>query len=171
MTDYKMKKIISKRGEGAIGMSFGWIFSLILVGVFIFTAIFGIKFFINMSGSSTISMFYEDLQSRIDEAYRSSSADFEFSVNLPGITKICFANSTAKVTGDKEAFYIIERYSANSNVFLFPSGKAHNKPYKTLNRLNISATTERENPLCFDVAGGGKIRIVKGIYDRDVIIK
>jgi hypothetical protein len=168
-----MRKLnLNKRGDGAVGMSFGWIFSLILILFFIFTAIYGIKSFLNMASCSKVGMFYDDLQSKIDEAYRSSSSDFEMDVSISGIKQLCFANLTEKITGPSGAYEELSIYTVYAaNTFILPSQKACDMPYKTIKHLNISKTTQVKNPLCFDISDGGKIRIIKGYYDKGVTIK
>jgi len=167
-----MRSILNKRGDGAIGMSFGWLFSLILIIFFIFTAIYGIRAFLNMQSCSKVGMFYDSLQDKIDEAYRSSSSDFEMDVKIPGISMICFANLSEKITGSSQAYEELTIYEVyKANTFLLPTKKACDMPYKTISHLNISKTTLSKNPLCFDISDGGKIRIFKGYYDKSVTIK
>lgn len=163
---------INKKAEGAIGMSFGWLFSLILIIFFIFTAIYGIRAFLNMASCSKVGTFYGSLQDKIDEAYRSSSSDFEMDVNIPGVDMICFANLSEKITGSLDVYEEIEKYEIyGANTFLLPTGKACDMPYNTIKHLNISKTTLSKNPLCFDISDGGKIRIAKGYYEKAVTIK
>jgi len=167
-----MRSILNKKAEGAIGMSFGWMFSLILIIFFIFTAIYGIKAFLNMASCTKVGSFYETLQDKVDEAYRSSSSDFEMDVNIPGINMICFANLSEEITGPLYAYEEIEKYEVyGANTFLLPTQKACDMPYKTIKHLNISKTILSKNPLCFDLSEEGKIRIVKGYYDKAVTIK
>jgi hypothetical protein len=167
-----MRKLLNKRGEGAIGMSFGWLFSLLLIVFFIFAAIYGIKAFLNMASCSKVGTFYESLQDKVDEAYRSSSSDFQMDVNIPGINMICFANLSEEITGSLEAYEEIEKYEIyGANTFLLPTQKSCDMPYKTIKHLNISKTTLSKNPLCFDISDEGKLRIIKGYYDKSITIK
>ncbi|MEI7718376.1 MAG: hypothetical protein WCI72_00795 [archaeon] len=167
-----MRSILNKKGDGAIGMSFGWIFSLILILFFIFTAIYGIKAFLNIKSCTQVGAFYDSFQDKVGEAYRSSSSDFEMEVNIPGIKQLCFANLTEKVTGPNSAYEELSMYAVYAaNTFILPTQKACDMPYKTIKYLNLSKTTQVKNPLCFDVSGGSTIRIVKGYYDRGVTIK
>jgi hypothetical protein len=163
---------INKKGQDAIGMSFGWLFSLILIIVFIFVAIYGINYFLNMGKCTKVGLFYDSLQQKIDDAYQSSSSDFELSVNLPGVTQICFANLTQKITGSDAIYKQIELYSFyDANTFIIPSANACDMPYKTLKHLDVNRTISAKNPFCVDVTEGGTIRIVKGYYDKGVIVK
>jgi hypothetical protein len=167
-----VRKILNKKAEGAVGMSFGWIFSLILIVFFVFTAIYGIKAFLNMQSCTQVGNFYDSLQKNIDQAYGSSSSDFEMDVNIPGVNMVCFANLSEEITGPLEAYDELEKYEVyNANTFLLPTQKACDMPYKTVKHLNITKTTLSKNPLCFDISEGDKIRIVKGYYDKGVTIK
>lgn len=153
-------------------MSFGWIFALILIIVFIITAIYGIKYFMNIGTCSRVGLFYDNLQQKVDEAYQSSSSDFEMEVDLPGITQICFSNLSEEITGSMTAYEELNLYEFyDANTFLLPSKKACSMPYKTIKHINISKITALKNPLCIDVSGGGTIRIIKDYYDRGVTIK
>ncbi len=165
-------RLDSKRAQEAIGMSFGWIFALILIIVFISVAIYGIKYFMNIGSCSRVGLFYDDLQQKVDQAYQSSSSDFEMEVALPGITQICFSNLSEKITGSMLAYEELNLYEFyDANTFLIPSKNACDMPYKTIRHLNISKTTSLKNPLCIDVSDGETIRIIKDYYDRGVTIK
>lgn len=168
-----MKKLIdSKKAQEAIGMSFNWIFALILIIVFIIAAIYGIKYFLNIGSCSKVGLFYDEFQQKVDEAYQSSSSDFEMEVNLPGIKQLCFSNLSEKITGSMTAYEELNLYEFyDANTFLLPSTKACDMPYKTIKHINISKTTALKNPLCIDVAGGATVRIIKGYYDKGVTIK
>ena len=125
-----------------------------------------------MANCSKVGTVYDSLQSKIDEAYRSSSSDFEMDLEIPGINMICFANLSEKTTGSLAAYEELSKYEIyNANTFLLPTQKACDMPYKTLKHLNLSKTTLSKNPLCFDISNGGKIRIVKGYYDKSITIK
>ena len=162
----------NKKADGAIGMSFNWMFALILIVIFIFTAIYGINYFLNIGKCSQVGLFYDELQQKVDEAYQSSSSDFELEVNLPGVTHICFANLSERITGSNTLYEQIELYSFyDMNTFLVPSEKTCDMPYKSIKHLDMNRTTSIKNPFCVDVTEGGTIRIVKGYYDRAVVIK
>jgi hypothetical protein len=168
-----MRKIIdSKKAQGTIDMSFNWIFALILIMVFIFAAIYAIIWFINMGSCSKVGLFYDDFQQKVDEAYQSSSSDFEMEVNIPGIKQLCFSNLSEKITGSMTAYEELNLYEFyDANTFLLPSTKACDMPYKTIKHINLSKTTSLKNPLCIDVGGGATVRIIKGYYDKGVTIK
>lgn len=165
-------RAINKKAEGAIGMSFGWIFSIILIVLFIFTAIYAIMAFKNMADCTRVGSFYQALQDRIDEAYSSSSSSFEMEVDIPGVEMLCFANLSEKVTGSLAVYEEISIYEGlDANTFILPMDKACDMPFDHIEHINLTKTTLSKNPLCFDVSEGGSIRIVKGYYDRGVTIK
>ena len=164
--------ILNKKAEGAVGMSFGWIFSLILIVFFIFTAIYGINAFLNMQSCTQVGNFYDSLQKSVDNAYGSPYSDFEMDVKIPGVNMVCFANLSEDITGSLDAYEDLEKYKIyNANTFLLPTGKACDMPYKNIKHINLTKTIISKNPLCFDISEGSKIRIVKGYYDKGVTIK
>ena len=78
-----------KRGQFQI--SFGMLFSIILIIAFVAVAIYVIMFFLKMKKCSEISLFVKDLQEKIDRAWSSEESDFLFTRSLPsGIKKVCF---------------------------------------------------------------------------------
>jgi hypothetical protein len=167
-----MRKIFNKRGDGAVGMSFGWMFSLLLIIFFILAAIYGIRFFLDMSQCSQVGLFYDELKDNVADAYKSPSSDFEMKINIPGVKQICFANLSDKISGSLSAYEEINLYEIyDANVFLIPSSKACDMPYNKIPYLNISKITASKNPLCFDISDGGKIKIVKNFGERGVTIR
>ena len=166
-----MRKI-NKRGEGAVGMSFGWIFSIILIVLFIFVAIYTIKSFLNMAHCTKVGSFYESLEENVRDAYGSSSSSFEMKIEIPGVEYVCFANLSEKITGPIELYEELMMYEGlDYNTFILPADKACDMPARKVPYINLTKTTRSKNPLCFDVSGGGSIRLVKEPYDRGVTIK
>jgi hypothetical protein len=163
-----MRKITKK---GDINLSFGMIFSIVLIAVFIFAAIYGINFFLRSAKGMQIGSFYQDLQREVNVAFSAQSVqNKKFSVNLPGnIDKICFANLSAQITNDEDYPYIDLYQFEDANLFLIPPENALGLAYKKINRINITRITGGENPYC--VKNGDVLILSKRIYDRDVLIQ
>jgi hypothetical protein len=162
---------MKKRGQQSIGMSFGMIFAIFLIVVFVIIAFIAIKAFLGIQETSEVGMFYDDLQKSIDSAWQSQSSEKTFEIDLPsGITHICFANLTDRVRGDS-IFYddIKDFYLYEANVFLIPPGGAETLKYNTLEHINLQKITYYENPYCVPIEQGLKIK--KGFYDRLVVIE
>lgn len=77
--------------RGALNLSFGMIFSIILIIAFLVFAFYAIKTFLGVSDAAKIANFRENLQNDIDEMWRSSGGVQEVSYSLPRqIEKVCF---------------------------------------------------------------------------------
>ena len=93
------KKKFEKRGQQAVGMSFGMIFAIFLIIVFVVVAFISIKHFLSLGQTATVGAFYEDLQNGVDDAWNGQSSSSEFTIRLPdAIRQVCFANLSAPIT-------------------------------------------------------------------------
>ena len=86
---------MKKRGQ--MEMSFGMIFTIILVIVFIAFAFYAIKGFLNLQKNIQTKQFFENFQKETDRMYQSSYGSKKVSFNLPSnVEKICFKNQQEK---------------------------------------------------------------------------
>jgi hypothetical protein len=155
-----------KRGQQALGMSFGMIFSIFLIVVFIFVAFMAVSYFLDIGDSAGVGLFYEELQEAVDDVLSSQEAVRSFDIDLPsGIERVCFANLSAEITNYGEDYDNIERYEVyEANVFLVPSENAENMAWKWIDGIDVSKTVAKSNPYCIDVDEG--LTLTKGFYDR-----
>ena len=81
-----------KNKTGAMELSFGMIFSIILIIVFIVFAIYGIGKFLNLQKNIQIKTFANDLTFDIDKLWKANSGSQPVTYSLPGnVEKICFS--------------------------------------------------------------------------------
>ncbi|MFA4960602.1 MAG: hypothetical protein WC548_02960 [Candidatus Pacearchaeota archaeon] len=162
---------MKKKAQESIGMSFGVIFAIFLIIIFLLVAFFTIKHFLDIEKTSKVGLFYRDFQESVDSAFISQSTEFNFEINLPPkIEKICFANLSAKITGNQADYKELENYDIyEANVFLIPSQFAESMEYKLINHLNITKIIENKNPYCIPVSQN--ILIKKDFYDRLVSVE
>jgi hypothetical protein len=75
-------------------ISFGMIFSIILIIVFISFAFFGIKKFINLQEEVVLQKFPKDLQDDVDKLWNSNQGSVELSYSLSkrSVSEVCFEN-------------------------------------------------------------------------------
>ena len=79
--------------RGQMNLSFGTIFSIILIIVFIAFAIFGILKFIGVQQLAQVEKFKSDLQTDIDNLWKSTQGAQKLEYTLPRkISKVCFIN-------------------------------------------------------------------------------
>ena len=161
----------NKRGQQTMGMPFGMIFAIFLIVVFVVIAFIAVGSFLDIGKSASVGMFYDELQTAVDNAMRGQSSERIFDIDLPsGIERVCFANLSGKITNPGADYEAIRNYDVyDANVFLVPPEKAQNMQWKKIDRINVTKITEVKNPYCVEVEAGLKIQ--KGFYDRLVWIK
>lgn len=161
--------IKDKSGQSVMGMPFGLIFSIMLIVVFIVLAFIAIRYFLRIGDCSTIGIFYRDFESKINSAWGSTEIKDEFEISLPGsIQKICFFNSSARVTNYQD-YNLIGSYSGQDNLIPIPPKNNCNMQSKFIPHLDIQGITKEKNPYC--IPTDRSIKIVKGIYDRLVLVE
>lgn len=143
---------MQKRGQ--LEISFGVIFSIIIIIATIAIAGYFIQKFISTSGCVDVQLFYSDIQKEVDSVWKSPIAQNPFTINAPrGIEAVCFGNLSI---GLPTAYKDLEKYSSVSeNVFLYPTKKA-------CSGQNAYAKIEHIHPevlVCAPVVNG-KIAIV-----------
>ena len=149
-----------------MGMPFSMIFAIFLIVVFVVVAFIAVGYFLDIGKSSSVGMFYRELQGAVDDAFSSQSSEASFDIDLPSNIKfICFANLSARITNQGADYEAIKNYDVyDANVFLVPPEKAQNMQWKFIDWINVSKITLNENPYCVDVDDG--LRIRKEFYDR-----
>ena len=91
----KIKRGLKNSKNGQMAMSFGMIFSIILMVVFIVFAFYGIKKFLDMQKEVQIKSFINDLQNDIDRMQKSYDGSEEMPYIVPTkIEKVCFVDKS-----------------------------------------------------------------------------
>ncbi len=134
-----------KRGQ--LHLSFGMIFSIILIIIFIAFAFYAIQKFLDLQNSIKINTFYDTLQNDVNTVWNSAQATSGKSYILPTyIKKICFTNA------------------GNQNLIIYGD---NNRPSGSHNIDNINSTQS-----CFDVVNGkAAFTLQKTFTDTLVTIK
>ncbi len=126
----KMKK------KGQLKLSFGMIFSIILIIFFLVFAFFGIKKFLDIQEAISTEQFKSDLKQDLTRMWKSSRVSTEKAYNLPkGITGVCFEND------EYENMYFVPREFGGALI-------EHIDFEKTLDIKINSEVSDRR--LCFD---------------------
>ncbi len=166
-----MRKIKNKKAD--INLSFGFIFSVILIGVFIFAAIYGIKFFMNSSKQYQIGSFYGDFQGKIQAVHGGSgSRNSPFKIVLPKeIKAVCFINTSLPITNKGKEYKDLENdflEDMEENVFLYPLDKAYDFKIKSIKNLNMEEILKNKNPYC--VPSDSTLLLSKEIYETTITV-
>ncbi|MEK6889328.1 MAG: hypothetical protein AABW80_04445 [Nanoarchaeota archaeon] len=158
---------LKKRGQ--IQLSFGMIFSIILIIATVAVAFFFIKNFLNSSSCVQVNKFYDDLQKDIDKVWRAPQAEELFMINLPGgINAVCFGNlELAQQKGFVQEYGDLRKYQEDeSNIYLYPGKKACDGELavKELKHFDDS------DFFCINLDADNKIKIIKE-SSKDSLVK
>lgn len=153
-----LKRGLNKKGD--IGISFGMIFSVILIIFFVVTAFYVITKFIHMGNCTELGLFKGDIEKAVDRAV-SGDGSIEYypkqnsKINLPLIDYVCFFDSTrtadiSLIDSDADWQRDVERYiPSDANMFFYPPADAcdNMRGYK-IEKIDIEQITETGNPYC-----------------------
>jgi len=167
--------------KGAFQLSFGMIFSVIIMIATIGLAIYIINAFLGVGRCIDTGMFKEKLQENVNDAWASDKYSDVFPSEgsplfLPEkIEAICFVDVLKDEKGlDKDYYVEFERYlDSDSNIFLYPLEETcEGQASYFIENIDISEITKENNPYCIGKSDDGKIRmeIEKGYYDNLVKI-
>lgn len=115
--------------KGQVQISFGMIFSIIIVIATIAVGFYVITYFLNLGNCTKVGLFQKSLTDKVDEAWDSVKTQTTFSGNLPsGIQYACFGNLSLEIGADSKSTEILlelQTYGGNGkNAFLYPPKKA-----------------------------------------------
>lgn len=161
-----MKKIVRKgivrKGmkKGGMELSFGMIFSMILIAVFLFVAFYAIKFFLNMQCTVSEGQFVKDFENEVDRLWASSgSEESSFTRTIGGfcgVKEVCFVNpdmeKPQKGEFDEEYEEIQQQgFDAGDNMFFYPIKSAE---FGHVKIENINLEGLNPNPYCIKFEDG-----------------
>ena len=131
-------------------LSFGMIFSIILIVIFIAFAFWGIKIFLGIQNEMKIGQFAEGLQSDIDKMWKGSQGSQEVEYLLPSkIESVCFKDDEYD-----------ENLIFHSDDFIGGEEIEH---------INIEKITENENPFCIENVKGKVKMTIKKDYGEALV--
>lgn len=118
--------------KGQLKISFGMIFSIILIIVFLAFAFFGIKKFLGVNESATIAQFESNLQNDVDKLWTGPQGQQEMKYKLPNkIDGVCFED------GYENFYFEPLKYGRGS-----------------IEHIDLSGTLGSRESLCFENSGG-----------------
>jgi len=150
--------------KGQIELSFGMIFSIILIIIFLSFAFFVIKKFLDMKDALEAGRFASQLQDDVDKMWKSSqgSQEQEYIISSK-IEKVCFADFDSNNAGNDSELYrkLKQVYYGNENLFFYPVGSGNGIDAIRIEYINIEKITEENNPYCIENNGKVKLTINK----------
>ena len=164
--------------RGAIELSFGMIFSIIIMIAIIGVAVYAITAFLNIGKTSQIALFHQRFQETVDEIWSSSITNKIVSFSVPGSVEfVCFGNLAGNSYNPEyeDEFKELKRYSSgfeqqSTNRFLYPPGKVGQLTYKKVDKVDLTGLTNGFD--CFEVRDGNvRIRLQKTEFDSSVKVE
>ena len=168
--------MLTERKRGQMNLSFGMIFSIILIIVFISFAFYAIGKFLDIQKSAKTGQFISALESDIDKMWRSSQGSQELEYSLPSsVDYVCFARFGEGVEGRglRQDLYASLRFVHfdDENLFFYPVGSAGAVNSVGMDNIDIISITGQENPYCIaNIKGKVKLTVKKGIDENLVTI-
>lgn len=167
-----MKK---RKTSGQIDLSFGMIFSIILIVIFLIFAFFVIKKFLGMKSDVETGKLIEDLRNDVDKMWKSSQGSQEIEYSVPSkAEQICFVDYNSESRGRNLERYskLKQVYNGEENLFFYPVGSGNGLDAVEIQHISIEKITEKENPYCI-LSEDGKIvvTISKGFNEALVTIR
>ena len=153
------------RGKRGVELSFGVIFSIIVIIAIIAVAFYMISYFLKLKNCTEIGMFGRDFQDKINYAWNADSVSDVFTGILPGsVEKVCVGNLTN--VPNTPAYSWLDRFEGSgANLFFYPvptscgirSGKLEHAQFS---RFDCAFTHD----------GKATFKLVKGSYDDSVFV-
>jgi len=137
-----------KRGQ--MKLSFGMIFSIILIVIFIAFAFYAIQKFLDIQKYTQIKQFVNNLQSDIDKMWAGTQGSQEVEYFLPSkIESVCFTNDA------------YENLNFKSSEFIQGEKLTH---------INIEKITENKDPFCIETIKGKVKMTIKKDYGEALVM-
>lgn len=155
-------------------LSFGMIFSIILIIVFLAFAFYVISLLIGGQDKTLVLNFKGDLQNDVDKIWRGSgSLTNPDGYNLPKkIQLVCFIDFSKNSKGKNSEIYanLKKVYSGFENLIFYPVGSAQGLDSAEIKHINLGEITIKENPYCIDNNGKVHLTIKRDYGEEGVIV-
>lgn len=167
-----MKRLFYRRKSGQVELSFGMIFSIILIIAFVAFTVYGIFKFLEFRDSAQVLDFERNFQVHIKTKWAGTEGTENHEYILPEkIKSVCFINNKGRITADSEMKKEIELMNLDdeANLFFSPRDSAGDEGSTKIDYLNIEDITKLENPYCISTKNGRlKLTIQKSYGESSV---
>ena len=155
-------------------LSFGMIFSIILIIVFLAFAFYVIKILLTTQEKSLTLLFKEDLQEDVDKMWKGSgSLTKPDGYILPKkIEYACFVDYSSSEKGLNQELYrkLKQVYYEYENLIFYPVGSAEGLDAAEIKHIDIEKITEVENPYCIENINGKVKLTIKRDYNEELVL-
>lgn len=162
-------------------LSFGMIFSIFLIIIFLALAFYAIKKVLETSELVKIRGEINRLQEDVNEAYRSSAGNFETPGNYKfsgKIKQVCFidyecgTNNCRRGSGNADVYETMEFYfDVKQNMFFYPEYSSNGVDSVEIKNIDINEITKTNNPYCIENDKGIAVYLKKNEGNPLVIIE
>ena|SRR3989338_884383 len=160
--------------KGDMNLSFGMIFSIILIVIFISFAFYAIQKFLDIQNSAQVGKFSSDFQASVNSMWKGSEGSQSEQYFLPSkIKNVCFIDYESGKRGKYQEFYgeFNQVFYGDENMFFQPVGSAQGFDSIYVRNINVEAITEENNPFCIGNTNGKvNIRLKKNFGEALVTV-
>lgn len=153
-------------------LSFGMIFSIILIIVFLSFGFYVIMKFLDFKGSVEAGTIIKNIQNDVDKMWKSSQGSQEKEYRVPTkVEKVCFVDYASDEEGENSVFYekLKQVYYVNENFFFYPVGSGNGLDAAEIEHLDLGKITQVENPFCIDADDGKISLVIKKNFDESLV--
>ena len=158
--------------SGQLKLSFGMIFSIILIIIFIAFAFYAIQKFLGVQNSVEVGKFGNDFQNDVDSIWKGTQGSKQEEYLIPDkIEYVCLADLTKSRLGSFSSFYseFEKAYYGTENLFFYPVGAAEGLDSKKIQHIDIGKTTVSENPFCVKTVNGKVSLVIKKDFGEALV--
>jgi hypothetical protein len=167
-----------KKSWGSVGqmkLSFGMIFSIILMVIFLIFAFYAVQKFLDVGDCAKAGQFINKLESDVDKIWKGSRGSQEETYFLPSkVEFVCFVDYSRLEKGEDRRLYdeLKRRYLEFENMFFYPlSSLECDIGVEEIKHIDLEKITSVNNPLCFDnIKGKVTMTLSKKYGEAEVTI-
>ena len=158
--------------KGQLKLSFGMIFSITMIIIFLAFGFYVIGKFLDMKSSVEAGKFIEEFQNDVDKMWKSSQGSQEEEYFLPTkVEAVCIVDYSSPSREDIEEIYkkLKQVYDNEQNLFFYPVGSGKGLDAATIEHLNLEKITSEKNPFCVAVEDGKLNLTIKKSFDDALV--
>jgi hypothetical protein len=158
--------------KGQMNMSFGMIFSIILIVVFLGFAIYAIITFLGTTQYTIAASFFKNLQKDVNDIWQSGMGSSLREYSVPSkATFVCFGDTKASNFNQAQNEFeeLTSVFWGGKNVAFYPKSAGEGMDGTVLEKINLASIIEKENPYCVKVVNK-KIKLVISMKSGDSLV-
>jgi hypothetical protein len=151
--------------KGQFQLSFGMIFSIIIIIAIVVVAFYVISYFLNLGRCAQIGAFYDDLNGEVNKAWAQDFVQETYRGSLPSkVRKVCFGAINQTFDGfEEEHSDLIRPYRrSKNNVFVYPNSAACDRQ----SGAYYLEHAQSDRFFCVQVREGeARVRLTKDVFE------